>query len=71
MSVLSVPNDLNHPQRPGLPPSSNPRQMSIPLESIETIGLSESARSEILAHLANLLLLAAGVAAAGEEADER
>jgi hypothetical protein len=71
MSVLSVPSDLNPAQTGSLPPSPSPHQMRIPIESGGSIGLSESWRAKALAHLANLLLMAAGAGPAGDEADER
>jgi hypothetical protein len=51
-------------------PSSQPRQISITFESTGLLGLSDAEREKALTHLARLLLLAAGVAAA-EDDDER
>jgi hypothetical protein len=65
---MSLPG--KSPMRSPSPPSKS-RQMSIALESTGTRGLSEPERAKVLTHLANLLLLAAGVVSAGEEeADE-
>jgi hypothetical protein len=70
MSVVSVPSDPGKPQTASLRPTWKPRQMRIALESSESRGLSESERAKVLAHLAGLLLLAAGVVSAEEEVDE-
>ncbi len=43
-------------------PSTQPRQISIAFESIPLRGLSAPERITVLMHLANLLMLAAGVA---------
>jgi hypothetical protein len=51
-------------------PPSQPSQISISFESTGLLGLSDAERKKALTHLAHLLLLAAGVAAA-EDDDER
>jgi hypothetical protein len=51
-------------------PSAQPRQISIAFESIRLRGMSAPERTRVLMHLANLLMLAAGVATK-EYDDER
>jgi len=53
-----------------LPPPAQPRQISIAFESRWLQGLSPPERMRALTHLANLLMLAAGVATK-ECSDER
>jgi hypothetical protein len=43
-------------------PSAQPHQISIAFESIRLRGMSAPERMRVLMHLANLLMLAAGVA---------
>jgi hypothetical protein len=55
-----------------LPPTQfRQMQISMTFESTELLGLSEAERMKALAHLANLLLLAAEGNAAKENDDER
>jgi hypothetical protein len=51
-------------------PSAQPHQISIAFESIRLRGMSAPERMRVLMHLANLLMLAAGVATK-EYDDER
>jgi hypothetical protein len=53
------------------PPSVDPRQLSIPLDSERLRGISSSDRRTALARLARLLSEAAGVAAEERDDDER
>jgi hypothetical protein len=53
-----------------IPPSTSPRQLSIPFDSSRLRGMTPSERGIALARLAGLLLEAAG-AAAGRDDDER
>ena len=53
------------------PPSADPRQLSIPLDSEKLRGISPSDRRTALARLARLLSEAAGVAAEERDDDER
>ena len=53
-----------------IPAPASPRQMSIAFESKKLLGLSPSERMKVLAHLSNLLMLAAG-AKSTEDSDER
>lgn len=53
------------------PPSADPRQLSIPLNSEKLRGISSSDRRTALARLARLLSEAAGVAAEERDDDER
>jgi hypothetical protein len=53
-----------------VPPPTQPRPFSIVFESTGLLGLTAAERRKALAHLAHLLMLAAGVAAADDD-DER
>ena len=53
------------------PPSVDPRQLNIPLDSVKLRGISSSDRRTALARLARLLSEAAGVAEKERDDDER
>jgi hypothetical protein len=61
------------PKKAPPPPSAQLRQIQISMtfESSRLLGLSEAERMKVLAHLANLLLLATDGGAAKENGDER
>jgi hypothetical protein len=47
------------------------RQLSIAFEAIPLRGMTQTERAKIIAHLANILLQAAGAATGGLDDDER
>ena len=53
------------------PPSVDPRQLNIPLDSVKLRGIRSSDRRTALARLARLLSEAAGVAEKERDDDER
>ena len=57
--------------RPLLSALTAPQQLSIAFDSIRLQGMSPSERAKVLAHLARLLMLAAGAATGEHDDDER
>jgi hypothetical protein len=57
--------------RPPLSLLATPQQLSIAFDSIRLQGMSPSERAKVLAHLASLLMLAAGAATEEHDHDER